>query len=228
MRRGVEILPERIECEGLVLRRWLVSDAELMERAVADSAEHLRPWMAWMAHEPLTLEHRRRWLRRWLAQREREFSQGGDVVLGIFKHDQVAGSCGLHRRRGPAASRSATGSMSHSRDRGSRPPSRDCWRTPHSRCAASVTSRSTTTGQTSPARACHASSGLPSPARGRMGSPRQPRWASTAHGGWAEIAGGLSERPEPEPTDALPGQSRLRAPCADPDEDRRLAPASHP
>ncbi len=36
-----------------------------------------------------------------LAGREREWLGGGDVMLGVFVADRVAGSCGLHRRIGP-------------------------------------------------------------------------------------------------------------------------------
>lgn len=97
---AVQRLPERIEGENeLVLRRWLVDDAEAIGRAVAESGEHLRPWMAWMADEPSTLEERRALIARW----ERDWAEGGDAVLGIFVSGRVAGGCGLHRRRGPNA-----------------------------------------------------------------------------------------------------------------------------
>jgi ribosomal-protein-serine acetyltransferase len=89
-------LPQRVEA-GIVLRRWLVADAEAQRQAVAESAEHLRPWMAWMAAEPLALENRQAMLARW----ERDWEAGGDALLGVFVDGTVAGSCGLHRRRGP-------------------------------------------------------------------------------------------------------------------------------
>src|SRR5437588_7054280 len=42
------VLPERIQgAEGLLLRRWAVDDAEGLGQAVAESLEHLRPWMSW-------------------------------------------------------------------------------------------------------------------------------------------------------------------------------------
>lgn len=63
-----------------------------------ESAEHLRPWMGFMAQEPPTLEQRRDRIAKW----GREWSQGGDVLLGVFRGPAVAGSCGLHRRRGPS------------------------------------------------------------------------------------------------------------------------------
>jgi RimJ/RimL family protein N-acetyltransferase len=64
---------------------------------VAESAEHLRRWMAWMADEPLSLDQRRAIL----ARREQEWLCGGDVMLAVIAQGQAAGSCGLHRRRGP-------------------------------------------------------------------------------------------------------------------------------
>lgn len=92
-------LPERLEGRGgLLLRRWRPDDAAALGRAVAESAEHLRPWMRWMALEPQTLAERRAML----TAREREWERGGDVLLGIFAGGRIAGSCGLHRRRGPA------------------------------------------------------------------------------------------------------------------------------
>jgi RimJ/RimL family protein N-acetyltransferase len=92
-----QVLPEHLEdSQGLVLRRWVPADAEVLGRAVTESAEHLRPWMAWIAEEPLALERRRARLAEW----EEEWSQGGDVLLGIFLDGQAAGGCGLHRRIG--------------------------------------------------------------------------------------------------------------------------------
>jgi ribosomal-protein-serine acetyltransferase len=90
-------LPERIEGDGVLLRRWLISDAEALQRAIEESAEHLRPWMPWMAGSPQPPEQRRAMLAEW----EREWLVGGDVRFGVFVDNQVAGSCGLHRRRGP-------------------------------------------------------------------------------------------------------------------------------
>lgn len=91
------VLPERLEDpDGLVLRRWVPEDAEAMGRAVAESAEHLRPWMAWIASEPVPLEQRRARIAEWA----RDWSEGGDVILGVFVDGRVAGGCGLHRRIG--------------------------------------------------------------------------------------------------------------------------------
>lgn len=68
-----------------------------MAAAVAESLDHLRPWMDWAKQEPMTLAQRRQWL----SDREREWAAGGDVVMGIFVGEDVAGGCGLHRRLAP-------------------------------------------------------------------------------------------------------------------------------
>lgn len=93
-------LPERIEGDGLVLRRWAVDDAEDLDHAVTANVEHLRPWMAWIAHEPQTVEQRRALIQGW----EQAWRDGGDVLYAIRAADDlegpVLGSTGLHRRIG--------------------------------------------------------------------------------------------------------------------------------
>jgi ribosomal-protein-serine acetyltransferase len=83
--------------DGVLVRRWQRDEAEILATAVAQSADHLRPWMDWVRQEPMTLAQRRLWL----ATREREWASGGDAVLGIFLHGQAVGGCGLHRRLAP-------------------------------------------------------------------------------------------------------------------------------
>jgi ribosomal-protein-serine acetyltransferase len=90
-------LPERVEADGLLLRRWTPADVTVLGRAVEESAEHLRPWMPWAAAEPLASVDRWTLLERWQA----EWEVGGDSVLGAFLDGEVAGSFGLHHRRGP-------------------------------------------------------------------------------------------------------------------------------
>ena len=89
-----ELPPDRIEGDGVLLRRWCLEDAEDLGRAVAESQEHLHPWMPWIAGEPKTLEQRRARIAEW----ERDWAEGRDFVLAIFVGDKVAGGCGLHRR----------------------------------------------------------------------------------------------------------------------------------
>lgn len=94
------MLPERLPGpDELLLRRWEPDDAELVGRAVGESLEHLRPWMPWVSQEPLSPEDRRATIQEW----EREWLRGGDVYMGVFLGEQVAGSCGLHCRIGPGA-----------------------------------------------------------------------------------------------------------------------------
>ena len=91
-------LPDHVETERLVLRRWTATDAEALGAAIAQSVEHLRPWMPWAAGEPVPLDDRVRWIQ----QCNREWEAGGDVVLGILLADgTVIGGTGLHRRGGP-------------------------------------------------------------------------------------------------------------------------------
>jgi RimJ/RimL family protein N-acetyltransferase len=92
-------LPERLQDPELLLRLWQLDDAARLGDAIAESADHLRPWMACMADEPQTPEQHEALLGRWQA----EWSNGGDAYYGIFLHGDVVGSCGLHRRLGPGA-----------------------------------------------------------------------------------------------------------------------------
>ena len=93
----VGVLPEVIVGPRLVLRRWQVSDLPILRNAIQASIEHLRPWMSWIAFEPLSDRDRealiRQWEDDWIADRE--------VVFGAFMGDQVVGGCGFHRRAGP-------------------------------------------------------------------------------------------------------------------------------
>ena len=93
----MDTLPELITCPRLHLRRWTTRDVPRLRDAVHASLEHLRPWMPWIVHEPMTDDDRRALVARW----EDEWRAGGDSVLGVVLGDTVVGGCGLHRRRGP-------------------------------------------------------------------------------------------------------------------------------
>ena len=89
------VLPGRIEgSAGVVLRAWEATDAGALSEAIAESLDHLRPWMPWVADEPLALADRRARFCGWDQSRR----DGGDAVLGAFLHGRVIGGCGLHRR----------------------------------------------------------------------------------------------------------------------------------
>ena len=93
----MELLPDRITCPRLHLRRWTYDDVPALSAAIAASVEHLRPWMPWAAAEPLRDEDRIALVAGW----DEGWRAGGDVVLGVLLGDDVVGGCGLHRRRGP-------------------------------------------------------------------------------------------------------------------------------
>jgi ribosomal-protein-serine acetyltransferase len=90
-------LPDRIEGERLTLRRWVTTDAPILAASVRRNLEHLRPWMPWVAYEPLAMDDRLVLLDTW----EREWLEGGDAVMVILLAGDVVGGTGLHRRRGP-------------------------------------------------------------------------------------------------------------------------------
>jgi RimJ/RimL family protein N-acetyltransferase len=73
----------------IVVRPYTVDDGPALHAAILDSIEHLRPWMPWVAAEPLTLEERLEWLR------------GVHDAEGIFVGDVCVGGTGLHDRIGP-------------------------------------------------------------------------------------------------------------------------------
>lgn len=92
------LLPARVQTDHLLLRNWTVEDAPTLGALVTDNADHLRPWMPWIALEPLSLDERIDLITRWEQQR----TIGGDTLLGVFLLDGTPiGSCGLHTRRGP-------------------------------------------------------------------------------------------------------------------------------
>lgn len=93
----MERLPGYVEHDGLVLRRWVEDDAEALGAVITANLTHLRPYMPWIAAEPLSLDDRRALERDW----EEKWLAGGDVVLGIFLDGEPVGSTGLHRRIGP-------------------------------------------------------------------------------------------------------------------------------
>ena len=78
------------------LRHWRVEDAEAQERAIAESLEHLRPWMPWAAGEPKPLEARVAMIREWEAERR----AGTGEYFAVLLDGVVVGSSGLHRRIG--------------------------------------------------------------------------------------------------------------------------------
>ncbi|MDH3681898.1 MAG: GNAT family N-acetyltransferase [Acidimicrobiia bacterium] len=92
------LLPERIETERLVIRLWELEDAPALHDAVTASVEHLQPWMAWIANEPLSVDERADLIATWRQQRGSML----DAVYGIFTADgTLVGGAGLHHRIEP-------------------------------------------------------------------------------------------------------------------------------
>lgn len=88
----------RIETERLVLRCYNPPDAQMIAESVAESLEHLKPWMPWAHNEPEPVELKVERLKRFRA----EFDLGQGFVYGIFNREEtrVLGSTGLHSRIG--------------------------------------------------------------------------------------------------------------------------------
>ncbi|MEL6984572.1 MAG: GNAT family N-acetyltransferase [Actinomycetota bacterium] len=93
----MEPLPGEVTTERLTLRRWRVGDVPILDEAVRVSLDHLLPWMAFAALEPLAADARVELIESW----DDDWAAGGDAIYGAFADGAVVGGCGLHRRRGP-------------------------------------------------------------------------------------------------------------------------------
>ena len=85
-----------IHTPRLILRCWYPTDANLLQRAINDNLDYLRPWMDWARQEPESLEMKTERLRRF----RDDFLSRQDFVYGIFGADgvRVIGGTGLHTR----------------------------------------------------------------------------------------------------------------------------------
>ncbi len=92
-----ERLPERLDTERLTIRLWTDDDAPSLHEVVTANVEHLRPWMPWIAFEPLSVDDRRKLIAEW----KKSHVEGTDATFGIFLGDTPIGASGLHRRIGP-------------------------------------------------------------------------------------------------------------------------------
>jgi ribosomal-protein-serine acetyltransferase len=91
--------PERIDVGDVTLRPWVPDDVDAMAQVVAESLDHLRPWMPWAAAEPLTRDDRARLI----GEFGRQWEAGESFVYGIFVDGTPIGGTGLHARIGADA-----------------------------------------------------------------------------------------------------------------------------
>lgn len=97
--RDVHRFPERMVGRRVIVRRWVPHDVDGLAALVLRNLDHLRPWMPWVAGEPLAREDRLALLQGW----DRAWRAGGDLVAGIFLAGAPIGGTGLHRRDVPDA-----------------------------------------------------------------------------------------------------------------------------
>jgi RimJ/RimL family protein N-acetyltransferase len=88
--------PDEVIARGdVTLRRYRADDLDTLLAAVADSADHLRPWMPWAA------SYDRAAAARFLAKAAQDWADGTAYNYAITTGDVLAGGCGLMARIGP-------------------------------------------------------------------------------------------------------------------------------
>jgi ribosomal-protein-serine acetyltransferase len=91
-------LPGQVNGEGLELRLWRPEDAASLHDAVVANVEHLRPWMPWVASEPLTIQQRVALIAEW----HHSWARGDAAPMGMWHDGEVVGGTGYVRRDGSA------------------------------------------------------------------------------------------------------------------------------
>ena len=88
----------RIETERLIVRCYQPSDAQLLADSVAESVEHLKPWMPWAHAEPEPFEEKQKRMLHFRGM----FDLQQDYIYGIFNKEEtkLLGGTGLHTRLG--------------------------------------------------------------------------------------------------------------------------------
>jgi len=86
----------RIETARLVVRCYEPGDARLLADSVAESVEHLKPWMPWVHAEPEPFEVKVARVKRFRGL----FDLQQDYIYAIFNKDEtrLLGGTGLHTR----------------------------------------------------------------------------------------------------------------------------------
>ncbi|GAA2103072.1 GNAT family N-acetyltransferase [Kitasatospora saccharophila] len=93
-------VPDRLDAEGLVLRRWRAGEEEVRYRMIEASFAHLHPWMGWADRMPTEPEHAERF-----AESLAWPDAGGSYTYGVFAADgrTPLGMAGLHDHLGGGA-----------------------------------------------------------------------------------------------------------------------------
>jgi RimJ/RimL family protein N-acetyltransferase len=92
-------VPEWIEVDNLVLRRWEPDDLDARYGAIMASFQHLHPWMHWATVPPTRQEHRERF------ERALRWPSDGSYNFGIFDRQDgvILGMVAVHDQLGPGA-----------------------------------------------------------------------------------------------------------------------------
>ena len=90
---SAHVLPALVPARGLEIRTWREDDVPALSQAIADSVEHLRPFMAWISQEPMADAARIEMVRDWETAR----LAGGDAIYGVLRDGRVVGGTGAHR-----------------------------------------------------------------------------------------------------------------------------------
>lgn len=93
--------PEDVTAGSVRVRRWRVEDAPDLHALILANLDHLRPWMGWVAAEPLSLEERRSRITAWCARWEAGEAFSYAIVDGAG--GELLGGCSLNRRIAPDA-----------------------------------------------------------------------------------------------------------------------------
>ena len=89
-------LPALVKTDRLILRHWTAEDVPSLNRAIAANLDHLRPFLGWIAEEPMTISERTELFTGW----NRDWAAGGDSIYGILHADRPIGGTGLHWHEG--------------------------------------------------------------------------------------------------------------------------------
>lgn len=94
-------VPYELHTERLCIRCYRPSDAEALQQSIAESIDHLLPWMTWAAIEPEPIEEKIERIRKF----RHNFDGDIDYTMAIFElnSDFLIGGTGLHKRVGPEA-----------------------------------------------------------------------------------------------------------------------------